>query len=44
MGQLSSSAELPIHEFLVSDDPVKFNLIGKRFLGQPVEPVEWVDV
>lgn len=44
MQQLSDPAELPIHEYLVSDDPVKFNAVGEYFLGCPVEPVEWVDV
>jgi glutamate racemase len=44
MQQLASPQELPIHEYLVSDDPVRFNIIGTRFLGSPVEPVEWVDI
>ena len=44
MDALADSNELGIHEFLVSDDPDKFNRIGEAFLGQRVEPVEWVDV
>jgi len=32
------------HRFFVSDDPLKFERVGKRFLGQPVPDVQRVDI
>jgi glutamate racemase len=36
--------EKPHHQFLSTDDPVAFRGISERFLGHPIEEVEWVDV
>lgn len=41
--QLAEERELPIHEYIVSDDPTKFSVVGERFLGRPIESVEWLD-
>jgi glutamate racemase len=41
--QLSDDAEMPIHEYIVSDDPKKFSRIGEKFLGKPIDMVEWLD-
>ena len=32
------------HRFLVTDAPESFRHISERFLGQPIDDVEWVDV
>ena len=36
-------SERPAHRFLVSDDPDAFVSVGRRFLGQDIGQVEWVD-
>lgn len=41
--QTAGVDELPIHEYLVSDDPTKFRTVGEPFLGQPIDAVEWLD-
>lgn len=33
----------PRRRFLVSDSPEQFARVGQRFLGRPLEAVEWVD-
>lgn len=33
----------PVHRFLVSDAPETFAPVGRRFLGQELNNVEWVD-
>ena len=33
----------PVHRFLVSDSPDAFVRVGRRFLGQDIGQVEWVD-
>lgn len=43
LNQRASEEERAIHEYLVSDDPEKFSVIGERFLGKPIETVEWLD-
>lgn len=36
---LNPSSEIPHYQFLVSDDPEKFRLLGKTFLNYPLEHV-----
>jgi hypothetical protein len=38
-----ATSEAPQHRFLVSDSPQTFAWMGKRFLGQEIAEVEWVD-
>lgn len=41
--QVANAGELPIHEYVVSDDPDKFSTVGESFLGQRIDTVEWLD-
>ena len=41
--QTASEDELPIHEYIVSDDPKTFSRVGEPFLGQTIDNVEWLD-
>lgn len=41
--QCAYADELPIHEYIVSDDPKKFSKVGEPFLGQVIDNVEWLD-
>jgi glutamate racemase len=43
MQHLAGAEEVPIHEYIVSDDPKKFSTVGEPFLGQPIHHVEWLD-
>ncbi|MEW5700718.1 MAG: glutamate racemase [Candidatus Zixiibacteriota bacterium] len=38
------AAESPEHRFYVSDTPGRFQMVGRRFLGRDVAPVEVVDL
>lgn len=41
---LRRAAREPVrHRFLVSDGPASFARIGERFLGMPLNAVEWID-
>lgn len=37
---LNSDTSFPCHRFFVSDDPEKFQLIGKTFLNYPIENIQ----
>ena len=41
--QAANAEDLPIHEYLVSDDPNKFRTVGESFLGRYIDTVEWLD-
>jgi len=43
LNQVANAGEIPIHEYLVSDDPTKFRTVGESFLGQSIHSVEWLD-
>jgi len=43
MDMSASRAAGPRHRFLVSDSPEGFERVSRRFLGRPVDHVEWVD-
>jgi len=42
--QLGNDEHRPRHRFLVTDAPKSFRHISERFLGHPIDDVEWVDV
>jgi glutamate racemase len=43
LGIRAESNGAPRRRFLVSDSPEQFARVGQRFLGRPIETVEWVD-
>ena len=43
-GLAHEASTTPKHTFLVTDSVDSFRNLGARFLGQPVDAVEWVDI